>query len=111
MGKRARRILIDCSHVDFTRQPTGIPRVVLKYIEVGYEWGRRTGIEIIPVTPMQSGLYIRRPVPARHSKAVGGGRTGPCFGLLFSPYSASPAIFGSFTSSHDSDESVCSMAQ
>jgi len=52
MGKRARRILIDCSHVDFTRQPTGIPRVVLKYIEVGYEWGRRTGIEIIPVTPV-----------------------------------------------------------
>ena len=65
MGKRARRILIDCSHVDFTRQPTGIPRVVLKYIEVGYEWGRRTGIEIIPVTPVQSGLYIRRPVPGR----------------------------------------------
>jgi glycosyltransferase involved in cell wall biosynthesis len=65
MQQRSRRILIDCSHVDFTQQPTGIPRVVLKYIEVGYEWARRTGIEVIPVTPTQSGLYIRRPLPGR----------------------------------------------
>src|SRR5262245_53806534 len=59
------RILIDCSHVDFTRQPTGIPRVVLKYIEVGYEWGRRTGVQVIPVVPTESGLVIQRPVPGR----------------------------------------------
>jgi alpha-1,2-rhamnosyltransferase len=65
MGQQARRILIDCSYVDFTRQPTGIPRVVLKYIEVGYEWGRRTGIEVIPVIPTDSGLFIVRPVPGR----------------------------------------------
>ncbi len=66
MGKRARRILVDCSHVDFAKQPTGIPRVVLKYIEVGYEWARRTGIEVIPVIPTRSGLYIRRPIPGRN---------------------------------------------
>src|SRR5215471_19374432 len=65
MGQQARRILVDCSKVDFARQPTGIPRVVLKYIEVGYEWGRRTGVEVIPVVPMESGLFLQRPVPGR----------------------------------------------
>lgn len=66
MGEHAKRILIDCSHVDFSRQPTGIPRVVLKYIEVGYEWGRRTGIKVIPVVPAHSGVFICRPVPGRN---------------------------------------------
>jgi glycosyltransferase involved in cell wall biosynthesis len=66
VGQYAKRILIDCSHVDFTRQPTGIPRVVLKYIEVGYEWGRRTGVEVIPVTPTGEGLSLYRPIPGRN---------------------------------------------
>jgi glycosyltransferase involved in cell wall biosynthesis len=65
MEQQTRRILVDCSKVDFARQPTGIPRVVLKYIEVGYEWGRSTGIEVIPVVPTESGLFIRRPLPGR----------------------------------------------
>ena len=65
--QRTQRLLIDCSHIDFSRQPTGIPRVVLKYIEVGYDWGRRTGVKVIPVVPTHSGVFICRPVPGRSS--------------------------------------------
>ena len=72
MGQRAKRMLIDCTEangrgvIDFTRQPTGIPRVVLKYIEVGYEWGRRTGIPVIPVLPHLGGAALVRPVPGKN---------------------------------------------
>lgn len=59
------RLLIDCSYIDFTRQPTGIPRVVLKYVEVGYEWGRRRGVQVIPVVPTRTGVYVHRPLPGR----------------------------------------------
>ena len=59
------RILIDCSHIDFSKQPTGIPRVVLSYIEVGYKWGRERGIDVIPVLPTSKGLVICRPLPGR----------------------------------------------
>jgi glycosyltransferase involved in cell wall biosynthesis len=61
--QKLRRILIDCSFVDFLRQPTGIPRVVIKYIEIGYAWGQQNNVEIVPVTPSADGLYICRPVP------------------------------------------------
>lgn len=57
------RILIDCTHIDFRRQPTGIPRVVLKYIEEGYLWAAATGNEVIPVVPTSAGLFLCRPVP------------------------------------------------
>ncbi len=57
------RILIDCSHLDFSSQPTGIPRVVLKYIEEGYAWAKTTGNDVIPVTPTPDGLLLYRPVP------------------------------------------------
>ena len=57
------RILIDCSFIDFTRQPTGIPRVVLKYIEGGYRWGEERGIEVVPVVTTKDGLYPVRPIP------------------------------------------------
>jgi glycosyltransferase involved in cell wall biosynthesis len=67
MGYSTERILIDCSHINFTRQPTGIPRVVLKYIEVGYEWGRTNGIKVIPVLPLDSEVIIFRPVPGRNA--------------------------------------------
>jgi glycosyltransferase involved in cell wall biosynthesis len=66
VGRRTERILVDCSNVDFSRQPTGVPRVVLKYIEVGYDWGRRNGIKVIPVLPSNSGVFIYRPVPGRN---------------------------------------------
>jgi glycosyltransferase involved in cell wall biosynthesis len=65
VGQRTERILVDCSNVDFSRQPTGIPRVVLKYIEVGYEWERRTGIKVIPVLPTHSGVFLYTPIPGR----------------------------------------------
>lgn len=57
------RIFIDCSKVDFNRQPTGIPRVVLQYIECGYRWAARNGIEVIPVITAPDGLIAVRPAP------------------------------------------------
>ena len=64
-----RRILIDCTLVDFSRQPTGIPRVVLKYIETGYVWGERNGVEVVPVVPADGCVFICRPVPGRGAPA------------------------------------------
>jgi glycosyltransferase involved in cell wall biosynthesis len=63
VAKPPPRIYVDCSFIDFTKQPTGIPRVVLKYLEVGYAWGRRNNVEVIPVVPVADGLIICRPVP------------------------------------------------
>lgn len=60
-----RRIFIDCTGVDFSRQPTGIPRVVRKYIEVGYAWAARRNVEIIPAIPNAEGLILCRPVPGK----------------------------------------------
>jgi alpha-1,2-rhamnosyltransferase len=57
------RIYIDCAFVDFAKQPTGIPRVVLKYIEVGYAWGKLNNIEVIPIVATADSLIICRPVP------------------------------------------------
>ena len=41
----------------------------LKYIEIGYAWGKRKGIEVVPVVPSANGLYICRPVPGRGAPA------------------------------------------
>jgi glycosyltransferase involved in cell wall biosynthesis len=57
------RIFIDCSHVDFSRQPTGIPRVVLRYIECGYLWSIDSKVEVIPVVTTPIGLLPVRPMP------------------------------------------------
>jgi glycosyltransferase involved in cell wall biosynthesis len=57
------RFFIDCSYIDFSRQPTGIPRVVLQYIECGYRWAETSGIEVIPVVTTPSGLFPVRPLP------------------------------------------------
>lgn len=59
------RIFIDTSFVDFGRQPTGIPRVVLKYIEAGYEWGRAHGVDVVPVITTENGLIPVRPIPGK----------------------------------------------
>lgn len=69
-GDLPRRIFIDCSAVDFTRQPTGIPRVVKKYIEVGYAWASRRGIEVIPVIPLADSFCLVRPVPGKGAPTV-----------------------------------------
>jgi Glycosyl transferases group 1 len=61
------RVLIDCSYVDFSRQPTGIPRVVLKYIETGFEWGRDRQVEVIPVVLTENGPLLCRPVPGKNA--------------------------------------------
>lgn len=57
------RIFIDCSFIDFNRQPTGIPRVVLKYVEAGYEWGEQHGVDVVPVITTENGLLPVRPLP------------------------------------------------
>jgi glycosyltransferase involved in cell wall biosynthesis len=57
------RIFIDCSYVDFSRQPTGIPRVVLKYIESGYTWSKIHGVDVVPVVTTKDGLVPVRPIP------------------------------------------------
>lgn len=59
------RIFIDCSYIDFHRQPTGIPRVVLQYIECGYQWAATSGVQVIPVVTTPSGLVPVRPVPGK----------------------------------------------
>jgi glycosyltransferase involved in cell wall biosynthesis len=60
------RIFIDCSYVDFSRQPTGIPRVVLKYIEAGYSWGEAHGVDVVPVVTTKDGLVPVRPIPGKN---------------------------------------------
>src|SRR5579875_1545389 len=61
----SQRIFIDCSYIDFASQPTGISRVVLNYIEVGYGWSRDNDVSVIPVVPTRDGLILARPVPGR----------------------------------------------
>lgn len=59
------RLFIDCSYVDFKKQPTGIPRVVLKYVETGYKWGRENGVDVLPVVTTESGVFPVRPLPGK----------------------------------------------
>lgn len=61
------RILIDCTHIDFARQPTGIPRVVLEYIQEGYRWAEETGNQVVPVVPTAGGIWLCRPVPGQEA--------------------------------------------
>src|SRR5690606_6675708 len=44
---------------------TGIPRVVLKYIEEGYRWSERSGVQVIPVIASPAGLALVHPLPGR----------------------------------------------
>jgi glycosyltransferase involved in cell wall biosynthesis len=64
------RIFVDCSYVDFNRQPTGIPRVVLKYIEAGYAWSEIHGVDIVPVVTTKDGLVPVRPIPGNKPPAT-----------------------------------------
>jgi len=57
------RILVDCSYIDFNKQPTGIPRVVANYIEEGYKWYEKSGVEVLPVVCTKKGVFAVRPVP------------------------------------------------
>ena len=60
------RIFIDCSLINFAAQPTGIPRVVARYVEEGYAWAARTGIEVVPVLTTAAGLLPVLPLPGRN---------------------------------------------
>jgi glycosyltransferase involved in cell wall biosynthesis len=59
------RFLIDCFHVSFGKVPSGIPRVVLSYIDVGYNWGSNNQIDVIPVVPTADGMFAVRPAPGK----------------------------------------------
>lgn len=74
---KARRLFIDCSFVDFGRQPTGIPRVVLKYVENGYAWGLDKGVDVVPVVTTTKGLFPVRPLPGANPPASTVGYTEP----------------------------------
>lgn len=69
------RILVDCSYIDFSRQPTGIPRVVIKYVEGALEWARPRGVEVEVVVPTAQGLVRARPRPPALESAARRRRT------------------------------------
>jgi glycosyltransferase involved in cell wall biosynthesis len=53
------RLLIDCSGIPFRARPSGIPRVVLNYIEHGHAWGLRHGVEVLAVTSEHQGRMVQ----------------------------------------------------
>lgn len=57
------RILLDCSHINFESQPSGIPRVVGNYLKQGYRWSEKTGIPLLPVVVREHGMVLVRPIP------------------------------------------------
>ena len=54
------RILIDCALVSANTTITGIPRVVFKYLEYGYRYGRMHGVEVLPVYVGPEGVIEAR---------------------------------------------------
>lgn len=60
-----KRILVDCSFIDFSKPPTGIPRVVSSYLEEGYKWSETSGIDVLPVVCTQEGVFVVRPLPGQ----------------------------------------------
>ena len=59
-----RRIFVDCTLIDFAKQPTGIPRVVRKYLEEAWIWSKPRNIEVVPVLPTDRGLVLVSHMPA-----------------------------------------------
>ena len=56
------RLLIDTTAINLHGRPlTGIPRVVRKYLTLGYEFGREQGIEVLPVAISAGSLVLQRP--------------------------------------------------
>lgn len=84
------RLFVDCSFIDFNRQPTGIPRVVLKYIEHGYDWGVKNGVDVVPVVTTKTGILPVRPLPGAKPPASAVGYTRPAINKT--PNGASAAV-------------------
>ncbi len=56
------RLLIDTTGINVNARPlTGIPRVVHNYLTLGYEFGARQGIEVLPVCIVGQALVLQRP--------------------------------------------------
>jgi glycosyltransferase involved in cell wall biosynthesis len=54
------RILIDCAFVSAESTITGIPRVLFKYIENGYRYGRQHNVDVLPVYVSREGVIDAR---------------------------------------------------
>ncbi len=67
VNEMSNRILIDCSYIDFNKQPSGIPRVVLNYINEGYKWSKKRNIPLLPVVITSNGPYLVEPLPGEFS--------------------------------------------
>ncbi|WP_127088865.1 glycosyltransferase family 4 protein [Aquabacter cavernae] len=76
---RIRRIIVDCSHIAPHHAHTGIPRVVMRYVELGAEVAQRHGVSMVCAQYMH-GSYRRRSVDALTTPGAGL-RERPSFGL------------------------------
>ena len=54
------RIFVDCTNIHFNSQPTGIPRVVSRYVLHGIKWARKRGHQIYPVINRNNEFQIIR---------------------------------------------------
>lgn len=58
-GERPRRIIVDCSHIAPHPAPTGIPRVVMNYVEHGTPVAARAGVEVLCAEAGPDGFHLR----------------------------------------------------
>jgi len=54
------RILVDTSRLRLLKQPTGIPRVVSKYLEYGHAFARKRGVPLVPIEIKRRGHFQKR---------------------------------------------------
>lgn len=65
-GTTIRRIIVDCSHISPDPTPTGIPRVVEKYVTHGRAVAAAAGVEILAVEVAPDGIFhVRKEDPAQ----------------------------------------------
>lgn len=65
-GTTIRRIIVDCSHISPDPTPTGIPRVVEKYVTHGRAVAAASGVEILAVEVAADGVFhVRKEDPSQ----------------------------------------------
>lgn len=65
-GTTIRRIIVDCSHISPDPTPTGIPRVVEKYVTHGRAVAAACGVEILAVEVAPDGVFhVRKEEPSQ----------------------------------------------
>lgn len=79
---RVRRIIVDCSHITPHPAPTGIPRVVMKYAQLGAPVAARQNVSLL-CAQYVDGHFRRRAVDAFTTRQAGrAGKPGMGFKLL-----------------------------